>query len=107
MLENDRYLEIVGENDIRVKNTRVGIEQIIAAYLAGNQPEEIAMEYPAVSLEQVHGVIAYYLRNRGDTDAYLRNWLQEARLQRKKQSQGEEPAVVRRLRQMTEEHVAG
>jgi uncharacterized protein (DUF433 family) len=107
MLENDRYLEIVAENDIRVKNTRVGIEHILSAYLSGNQPEEIALEYPTVSLEQVHGVIAYYLRNRSETDAYLQCWLKEARLQRKRQFSENEPAVIDRLRQLAEEQLTG
>jgi uncharacterized protein (DUF433 family) len=108
MLENDRYLEIVAENDIRVKGTRVGIEHILSAYLSGNQPEEIALEFPTVTLEQVHGVIAYYLRNRSETDAYLQKWLKEARLQRKKQQLSEnEPAVISRLRQLAEEQLTG
>jgi uncharacterized protein (DUF433 family) len=100
MLENDRYLEIIAENDIRVKNTRVGIEHILSAYLSSNQPEEIAMEFPTVSLEQVHGVIAYYLRNRSEIDTYLQNWRKDGRLQQKRQHSGNEPMVVGRLRQL-------
>jgi uncharacterized protein (DUF433 family) len=105
MLENDRYLEIIAENDIRVQGTRVGIEHILSAYLSGNQPEEIAMEYPSVSLEQVHGVIAYYLRNRSEADAYLQNWMKEARLHRKNQHLENEPVVIGRLRQLVEEQL--
>jgi uncharacterized protein (DUF433 family) len=105
MSENDYYLEVVTNNDIRVKSTRVGIELILSAYLSGNQPEEIALEYPTVSLEQVHGVIAYYLRNRSETDAYLQNWLKEARLQRKMQASGNEPAVIGRLRKLAKEQL--
>jgi uncharacterized protein (DUF433 family) len=106
MLENDRYLEIVAENDVRVAGTRVGIEHILSAYLSGNQPEEIALEFPTVTLEQVHGVIAYYLRNRSETDTYLENWLREARSQRRNQASGGEPAVVARLRQLAREQLA-
>ena len=106
MLENDRYLDVVAEDDIRVQGTRVGIEHILSAYLSGNQPEEIALEFPTVSLEQVHGVIAFYLRNRSQTDAYLQKWLQEARLQRKKQISENEPAVIGRLRQSAGEQLA-
>jgi uncharacterized protein (DUF433 family) len=100
MPENDYYLEVVANNDIRVKGTRVGIELILSAYLSGNQPEEIALEYPTVSMEQGNGVIAYYLRNRSETAAYLQNWLKETRLHRKKQLSENVPVVIRRLRQI-------
>ena len=64
MIDDDRYLETHADDDIRVEGTRVGIEHLLTAYLAGSLPEEIALEYPTVTLEQVHGGIAWYLRHR-------------------------------------------
>ena len=79
MTGDDRYLEIHSPDDIRVAGTRVGIEHLLGVYLAGRLPEEIALEFPTVTLEQVHGVIAWYLRNRAEVDAFLRQLQRLAR----------------------------
>ena len=69
--EQDPYLEFVSENELHVRGTRVGVEQILIAYRNGLLPEAIAIEFPTVGLEAVHGVIACYLRNQQELDAYL------------------------------------
>lgn len=107
MIHDDRYLETHSADDVRVKDTRVGIEHVISAYLAGNLPEEIAVEFPTVTLEQVHGVIACYLRQREEVDAYLRRWRGRARRIRSEQASADGPEIVQRLRRLAEERVAG
>ena len=101
------YLEMHSQNDIRVKGTRVGIEHLLSAYLAGSLPEEMAIEFPTLTLEQVHGVIAWYLRNRGDADAYLHRWQSRARQARTQKQALAEPEIVQRLRHLAEQRVAG
>ena len=45
-----------------VVNTRVSLDSVVVAFLQGLSPEIIAAEcFPALSLEQVYGAIAYYL----------------------------------------------
>ncbi|MCX6359450.1 MAG: DUF433 domain-containing protein [Armatimonadetes bacterium] len=51
--------------------TRVTLDSIVAAFLDGCEPDEIVTSYPAVPLEQVYSVIAHYLHNRVEVDAYL------------------------------------
>jgi len=104
---DDLYLEMHSEDDVRVKGTRVGIEHLLSAYLAGGTPEEMAIEFPTLTLEQVHGVIAWYLRNREDADAYLHRWQSRARRARTQQQELGEPEVVQRLRRLAEQRVAG
>ena len=41
------------------------------AYCDGATPEEIVLRYDSLSLSDVYGVIAYYLRNRAAVDAYV------------------------------------
>jgi uncharacterized protein (DUF433 family) len=94
-METDRYLEILSADDVRVRGTRVGIEHLLTEYLAGRLPEEIAVEFPSVSLEQVHGVLAWYLRNRTEVDEYLSRWRSRARLARQEQAKREAPEVSR------------
>ncbi|MEM1171904.1 MAG: DUF433 domain-containing protein [Cyanobacteria bacterium P01_H01_bin.35] len=62
--------------DIRVKGTRIGIENILYEYVVNNKTaEEIAELFHTVSLEQVYATILYYLRDRETIEQYLDNWL--------------------------------
>lgn len=106
-MQDDRYLEVNSSDDIRVRGTRVGVEHVLEAYLAGSLPEEIALEFPTVTLEQVHGTIAWYLGNRAGVDAYLERWRSRARKVRTEQSQAGQLELIRRLRRLAEERVAG
>lgn len=65
------YLEIVSPEVIRLKGHRIGLEQIIERYHLGASPEQIALDFPGVSLEMIYGTIAYYLHNRAEVDDYL------------------------------------
>lgn len=56
---------------VRVGGTRVTLDTIVAAFLEGLTAEEIAGQYPTVDLGDVYAVIAYYLGNRVEVDAYL------------------------------------
>jgi uncharacterized protein (DUF433 family) len=105
-MESDRYLDILAPDDVRVRGTRVGIEHLLTEYLSGRLPEEIAAEFPTVSLEEVHGVLAWYLRNRDEVDEYLRRWRSRTRLARREQAKSESPEVVQRLRRLAEQRVA-
>jgi uncharacterized protein (DUF433 family) len=58
---------------MRVAGTRVGIDSILALFRQGRDAESIRRSFPIASLEQVYGVIAYYLGNRSEVDAYLRS----------------------------------
>ncbi|MBI5667161.1 MAG: DUF433 domain-containing protein [Chloroflexi bacterium] len=61
------------ENGVmRIRNTRVTLDVIVARYQQGDTPEAIHEGFPSVSLSDVYAVIAYYLANREDVDAYLR-----------------------------------
>ena len=73
---------------MRVGNTRVTLDTLIAAFGTGATPEEIAQRYPTLYLGDIYAVIAYYLRHRAEVDAYLDQqqrqadqiqWEQEAR----------------------------
>jgi uncharacterized protein (DUF433 family) len=105
-MEIDRYLEILSPDDVRVRGTRVGVEHLLTEYLSGRVPEELAIEFPTVSLEQVHGVLAWYLRNREEVDAYLRRWKARAHLARREQAKAQRSEVVQRLRRLAEQRVA-
>jgi len=68
------YVEKRGQ-DYWISGTRVSLDSIVYAFLSGQTAESIAQSFPALSLEQVYGAIAYYLAHRSEVDGYL----QEAR----------------------------
>jgi len=58
---------------LRVADTRVMLDSVVAPFHLGHSAETIAQQYPALSLEEVYGAIAYYLANQADVDKYLRD----------------------------------
>ena len=56
---------------MRVRGTRVTLETVLAAFDEGATAEEIAQQYPSVSLADVYQVIGYYLRHSTDLEPYL------------------------------------
>ena len=62
----------------RIAGTRVSLESVIYSFLDGATPEEICQDFSSLSLAQVYGVIAYYLRHREKVDAYLKTQQQAA-----------------------------
>ena len=56
---------------IRVSGTRVTLDTVVAAFSEGATAEEIAQQYPSVSLAGVYQVIGYYLRHSAELEPYL------------------------------------
>ncbi|MGF1498150.1 MAG: DUF433 domain-containing protein [Elainellaceae cyanobacterium] len=56
---------------IRIGQSRVTLDSLLAAYHKGSTPEEIAIQYSALSLEDIYATIAYYLSHRQQVDDYL------------------------------------
>jgi uncharacterized protein (DUF433 family) len=57
---------------LRVGETHVMLDSVIAAFLQGHSAETIQQQYASLSLEQVYGSIAYYLAHRSEVEACLR-----------------------------------
>ena len=70
-MQIEDYFDFVSDTAIRIRGARVGIETVIDAYRAGAAPEEIAIRYPTLSLQQIYVAIAYYLTNQERLDAYV------------------------------------
>ena len=47
------------------------VRTIVRWYKLGLSPEEIAAEYPHLSLAQVYGALAYYRANRDEMDTHM------------------------------------
>jgi uncharacterized protein (DUF433 family) len=64
------YVELK-EGAYRVGGTRVSLDSVVYGFQSGASLERIQQSYPALTLEQVYGAIAYYLANQETIDQYL------------------------------------
>jgi uncharacterized protein (DUF433 family) len=51
---------------------RIGLRHIVELYNDDYTPEMLHAHFPTLPLALVHKVIAFYLENRGEVDAYIR-----------------------------------
>jgi uncharacterized protein (DUF433 family) len=101
-MELENYFDFLSDEDIRIKGTRIGIETVLEDYLEGTSPEEIAVRYKSLTLEQVYAAITYYLHNRAKVDAYLAAWRQYT--DQSSQAQENNPSeAIKRLRRLKAE----
>ncbi|NET01346.1 MAG: DUF433 domain-containing protein [Sphaerospermopsis sp. SIO1G1] len=100
------YFNFLTPGDIRLKNSRIGIETILYEYLdCGRSPEEITQIYQSLSLEQVYATILYYLQNQESVSNYMKNWIEHGRKMREQQRLNP-PPVSEKLRQLRIERKA-
>ena len=72
---------------IRIGQSRVTIDSLLASYHMGSTPEEIAVQYPVLQLEDIYATITYYLTHRQQVDKYLEQRRQKAQQQRQQLDQ--------------------
>jgi len=100
------YFNFLSPGDIRLKDSRIGIETILYEYIdCGRSPEEIAQIYQSISLEQVYATILYYLQNKETVSAYMKNWIEHGHKMREQQRLNPPPASDK-LRQFRTERKA-
>lgn len=54
-----------------IGQTRVRLESVVVAFRQGDSPEQIADSFDVLTLAEVYGVIAYYLKHREEVNGYL------------------------------------
>lgn len=69
-MKTDAYVE-ERDGGYYVGRSRVSLDSVVYAFLEGQTAEGIAQAFPALSLEQAYGAIAYYLAHREDVDRHL------------------------------------
>ncbi|MCU0544027.1 MAG: DUF433 domain-containing protein [Oscillatoriaceae cyanobacterium Prado104] len=99
-MQLEEYFKFLAPDDIRLKDSRIGIETILYEYIyRARTPEEIANIYTSLSLEQVYATILYYLHNKEAVSKYIADWLEWGRKMREEQQRNPSPAV-RKLMQL-------
>lgn len=99
----ESYFDFLADDDIRIKDSRIGIESVLYEYIYRNKSaEEIAEQFPSITSEQIYATILYYLSNRQNTEKYLLDWLNFSRKMRDEQAKNPSP-IVMRLRKLKAE----
>src|SRR5262245_57668417 len=84
MTEAKSYVRTDTYGVLRVGRTRVSLDSVVYAFQQGHSAESIQQQYPALSLEEVYGAVAYYLANREEVHQYLKRqeqvWEEQRRL---------------------------
>jgi uncharacterized protein (DUF433 family) len=80
---------------LRVGNTRVTLETVLAAFADGATAEEIVQQYPSLHLADVYSVIGYYLRHTAEIDAYLQQRREQREVVRQQNETRFDPHGVR------------
>jgi uncharacterized protein (DUF433 family) len=88
-------LEEVGGGVIRISGTRIPLERVVRAFLAGSTPEQIAQDFDALSIKEVYAVVNYYLHHRPEVDAYMAEADRVAAREREEVERLDNPAGIR------------
>ena len=105
-MQLEDYFDFLRPDDIRLRGHRIGIESILYAYIhQAMTPEEIAQQFPTLTLDQVYATILYYLRNTEQVHAYMTNWIEHGDRMRAEQEANPTPGMLR-LRQLRAERDA-
>jgi uncharacterized protein (DUF433 family) len=91
------YIRFDEHGVYRVGGGRVMLDSVVAAFVQGHSAETIRQQYPALSLEEVYGSIAYYLGHQEEAHDYLSR--QDVAWQEWRKRSDERPSpVLERLR---------
>jgi uncharacterized protein (DUF433 family) len=91
---------------MRVGASRVMLDSIVASFEQGYSAETIQQQYPALSLEEVYGAIAWYLAHTDEVAQYLQR--QQAVWDQWRAKTAEQPSpAIQRLRALQARKVPG
>jgi uncharacterized protein (DUF433 family) len=98
MPDESPYVRTDAQGVMRLGRSGVMLDGVIAAWERGHSPESIRSQYPALSLEEVYGGLAWCLAHPDEVEAY-RKGQQAVWARARAEAEANLPPVVRRLRQ--------
>jgi uncharacterized protein (DUF433 family) len=75
---------------------RIGLEDLVSYYNEGYSPEALLDVFPTLPLALIHKLIAFYLENQAEVDAYVATCEAEMERQRAVTPRGPDVAELRR-----------
>ncbi len=98
-MQLEDYFDFLEPDVIRIKGHRIGIEHVVDYYLNGLNADEIAKEFPGLSLEKIYATLTYYHHNQPEVHAYMKR-LDDWAEQEYQKSLANPSPVARRLREL-------
>ena len=99
------YVHLDEHQVLRVANTGVMLDSLLASFQQGYSAEAIQQQDPALALEEVYGAIAWSLANADEVAQYLKRqaavWEQE-----RAKAEAHPSPVLQRLRALREQRAA-
>jgi uncharacterized protein (DUF433 family) len=95
------------EDTYRVGDTRVSLDSLVYLFREGVSAESMVESYPALSLEQVHGALAFYLANQKEIDAYLAEGQRAAESQQRQSRQTNAELIAKLQRSRNASQIPG
>ena len=94
------------EGSIRLSGSRVTFDTLVAAFKKGNTAEQIQDGFPALSLAQIYGAIAWYLDHQDEAEDYLKERETEAQAIREEIESRPEQTALRDTMRQRREHLS-
>jgi uncharacterized protein (DUF433 family) len=88
------------EGTYRIAETRVSLDSLVYLFREGMSAESMVESYPALTLEQVHGTLAFYLANEKEIDAYLLEGQRASEFQHRQSRQSNDQLRARHASQI-------
>jgi uncharacterized protein (DUF433 family) len=101
MIQSKTYVRTTEDGALRVGELDISLDSVVIAYQQGYSPETVQQLYPALTLEEVYGAIAFYLANQEDVHQYLQRQGQRWQQLREPTAANPNP-VVARLRSLAQ-----
>ncbi|HEU0293348.1 MAG TPA: DUF433 domain-containing protein [Anaerolineales bacterium] len=67
---------------IKIAGSRVTLDTVVGAFIRGATAEEIAQQYPSITLANVYATISYYLQHQEEVEKYLEKRRKHAKVVR-------------------------
>jgi uncharacterized protein (DUF433 family) len=91
----------------RIRDTRVSLDSLVYLFREGMSAESMVESYPALTLEQVHGALAFYLANQHEIDAYLAEGQRSAESQHEQSRQTNAELIAKLQRARNASQIPG
>jgi uncharacterized protein (DUF433 family) len=59
------------DGEIRIVGHRIGLAHVVREYNRGSTADLLHLRFPTLSLATIHKLLAFYLENRAEVDAYV------------------------------------
>jgi len=95
------------EGAYRVGETRVSLDSLVFLFREGMSAERMVDSYPGLTLELVHGALAFYLANQKEIDAYLIEGQRAAEVQHRQSRQTNAELIAKLQRARNASQIPG